>query len=125
MESGSVVESVVVVVLVLDNDCGIVDWRVVFSVLVLVGAGVDLVVVGVLLVVGGGRGGAYRTSNTAAAKLTVVTGTWVHAGTIQGQGVATEVIVRSRRPIEAVTSSTIRRRRTEVAGVEEVVRISS
>ena len=50
-------------------------------------------------------------------------GTWVHAGTIQVQDVATVVIVRSRRPIVAVGPSIVRRQATEAAGVEEVVRI--
>ena len=66
--------------------------------------------------------GAYRTPNTLPVALTVVTGTWVYAGTIQVQVVAIVVIARSRRPIVAVGPSIERRRSTEVAGVEEVVR---
>ena len=40
---------------------------------------------------------------------------------MQGQVVRIVDIVRSRRPIVAVTTSIIRRRRIEVAGVEEVI----
>lgn len=64
--------------------------------------------------------GRYRTPNTAAAKLTVAIGTWAHDGTTQVQVVANGATVRSRRPIAAVATSSIRRRVTEVAGVEEV-----
>ena len=63
--------------------------------------------------------GRYRTPNTVAVVLIVVIGTWVHVGTIQVQVVRIVVIVRSRRPIVAVTTSIVRRRRIEVAGVEE------
>jgi len=45
--------------------------------------------------------------------------------TTQVQVVAIAVIARSRRPIVAVRPSIVRRRGIEVAGVEEVVRISS
>ena len=71
------------------------------------------------------RAGGGCTPNTEAVVLIVVIGTWVYAGTTQVQAVATVVTVRSRRPIEAVATSTVRRRRSEEAGVEEVVRISS
>ena len=56
---------------------------------------------------------------------TAITGAWGHIGAIQVQGVATAAKVRSRRPIEAAQPSIVGRRRIEVAGVEEVVRISS
>ena len=46
--------------------------------------------------------GAYRTPNTLPVALIAAIGTWVYAGTIQVQDVASEVTVRSRRPIEAV-----------------------
>ena len=65
--------------------------------------------------------GAYRTPNTLPVVLIVVIGTWVYAGTIQDQVVATVVTVRSRRPIAAARASIVGRRRTEVAGVEEVI----
>ena len=48
-------------------------------------------------------------------------GTWVHVGTIQEQAVRTVAIVRSRRPIEAATTSIVGGRRLEEAGVEEVI----
>ena len=65
--------------------------------------------------------GRYRTPNTDAVALSAAIGTWVHVGTKQVQAVRSVVIVRSRRPIVAVTTSTARRRRIEVAGVEEVI----
>ena len=71
------------------------------------------------------RLGAGDAPNTSAAVLIAVSRTWVHAGTIQGQVVAIVEIVRSRRPIEAVATPIVRGRRSEVAGVEEVIRISS
>ena len=64
--------------------------------------------------------GTGRTPNTDAIALIVVTGTWAHVGTTQAQVVAIAVIVHSRRPIVAVTTSIDGRRPTEVAGVEEV-----
>ena len=69
--------------------------------------------------------GAYRTPNTEAAALSAVIGTRAYAGTIQVQIVAIVIIIaHSRRPIEATCPSIVRRR-GEVAGVEEVVGISS
>ena len=65
------------------------------------------------------RAGGGCTPNTVAVVLIVVIGTWVHVGTIQVQVVAIVVTVRSRRPIVAVATSIVRRRRIEVAGVEE------
>ena len=50
-------------------------------------------------------------------KVTFTTG----SATIQVQAVAIVVIVRSRRPIEADATPTIRRRTPELAGVEEVI----
>ena len=64
--------------------------------------------------------GTGRTPNTVASVLIVVIGTWAHVGTNQVQVVANVVIARSRRPIEAATTSIAGRRRIEVAGVEEV-----
>ena len=66
--------------------------------------------------------GAYCTPNTPPVVLIAVIVTWVHIGTIQVQVVATEAIVRSRRPIAAVGASIAGRRRIEAAGVEEVIR---
>ena len=63
----------------------------------------------------------YHTPNTPPVVLIVVSGTWVHTCAIQAQVVRTVVIVRSRRPIEAVTPPISSRRRIEVAGVEEVI----
>ena len=53
--------------------------------------------------------GAYRTPNTEAVALIEVIGTWVYIGTMQVQAVASEVIVRSRRPIVAVGASIVGR----------------
>ena len=64
--------------------------------------------------------GTGRTPNTVAIVLIAVIGTWVHDGTIQEQVVAIVEIVRRRRPIAAVNTSIVGRRRIEVAGVEEV-----
>ena len=66
-----------------------------------------------------------HTPNTSAVVLTVVIRTWVNVGTIQVQEVATDVTVRSRRPIVTAATPTARGRRTEDAGVEEVVRKTS
>jgi len=52
--------------------------------------------------------------------LIVVIRTWVHIGAIQVQVVRIVVIVRSRRPIVAVAAPIVRRRRIEVAGVNEI-----
>ena len=58
--------------------------------------------------------------------LIVVTDTRGHVvGTIQGQAVRIAAIDRSRRPIVAALTSIVGGRRIEVAGVEEVIRISS
>ena len=67
------------------------------------------------------RLGTGRTPNTKPVVLTEAIGTRVHIGAIQVQAVATEAIVRSRRPIVAVGPSNTRRRAIEAAGVEEVV----
>ena len=64
---------------------------------------------------------SYRTPNTLTVALIAGTGTWVYTGAIQGQEEAIEAVVRSRRPIAAVGLSTVGRRVTEDAGVEEVV----
>ena len=65
--------------------------------------------------------GRYRTPNTVADVLIAGTGTWAHVGTIQAQFVRIAVIVRSRRPIAAVATPIAGGRRTEVAGIEEVI----
>ena len=69
--------------------------------------------------------GATDAPNTKAVELIVVNRTWVDVGATQVQVVRIVVIVRSRRPIDPVATSIVRRRTIEVAGVEEVVRISS
>ena len=71
------------------------------------------------------RLGTGRTPNTLPEVLIVVIGSWGHGGTSQFQIAATVFTNRSRRPIVAVGPSIARRRGIEVAGVEEVVRISS
>ena len=69
--------------------------------------------------------GAGYAPNTAAEVLIVATRTRVDIRAKQVQAVAIADIVRSRRPIVAVATPTARRRRSEVAGVEEVIRITS
>ena len=69
-------------------------------------------------------GAGDRTPNTVAVVLIVVTGTWIHVGTTQEQVVATEATVRSRRPIVAAATPIECGRRSEEAGVEEIIRIS-
>ena len=71
------------------------------------------------------RLGAYRAPNTQPVALKGDICTWVYAGAIQVQIVAIADIDRSRRPIVAGRPSIVGRRRSEAAGVEEVVRISS
>ena len=71
------------------------------------------------------RAGRNYTPNTDATVLIEVIVTWAHEGTIQVQAVAIGEIVRSRRPIVAVTTSTVGGRRIEAAGVEEVIRETS
>ena len=63
--------------------------------------------------------GAGYAPNTVAVVLIVVIRTRVDIRAIQVQVVAIVVIVRSRRPIVAVATPIVRRRRIEVAGVEE------
>ena len=66
--------------------------------------------------------GRYHTPNTVAVGLIVAIGTWIHAGTIQAQKVASAVIVRSRRPIAAARATIAHRTTVDVAGIEEVIR---
>ena len=69
--------------------------------------------------------GATDAPNTKAEVLTVATRTWADNRARQVQVVRIVVIVRSRRPIVPVATSIVRRRTSEAAGVEEVVRIGS
>ena len=71
------------------------------------------------------RLGTLRTPNSDAIVLIAATGTWADNGATQLQDVAIVATVRSRRPIAAVRPPIIRRRTTEVAGVEEVIRVTS
>ena len=67
----------------------------------------------------------YYAPNAEAEVLIVVIGTWAHIRAVQVQSVRLAVIARSRRPIVAATPPIAGGRRTEVAGVEEVIREGS
>ena len=50
--------------------------------------------------------------------------TWVDTRAIQTQVVSADAIERRRRPIDAVTTTTVNRAAVDVAGVEEVIGVT-